>query len=282
MKPPIDPDGQLPPVFTVVAGLPGAGKSTILDQLRGGPNFPQHQVEDAPDQVEACGEAVMRAIALNQSIVIESSCEHGGIVEWMELAVERGFDVELLIVGVDDDGLLATRHQRRLERRKLLEAIKRMSSAVDVARRVVLIDNSAGMPFVAATIDAGKVSVLDNRPAWVARRVIAPRLARQASLKAVKSSYEALSGDALVHPVLQTAGKGAAVYTGRIVAMSSHHALQQIGAALHVIHDLSLVSFGASGLALNAVASLAYGFASREAAEHSMEREQARDHEQER
>lgn len=282
MRPPIDPDGQLPPVFTVVAGLPGAGKSTILDQLRDDPDFPQHQVEDAPGQSEACDAAVVRAVALNQSVVIETGCEHGGVVDWMELAAERHFDVELIIVGVEDDELLAARHQRRLERRKLLDAVRRMSSAVDVARRVALIDNSAGMPFVAATIDGGNVTVLDNRAAWVARRIFAPRIARQASLKTVRSSYEALSGDALVHPVLHTAGKGAAVYTGKIVAMGNHHALQQVGEALHVIHDLSLVSFGASGLALNAVATLGYGFASIEAAERSMEREHARGHGQER
>ncbi len=251
-------DPTPPPVMAVVAGLPGSGKTTLLDQLRTEAGFPQHMVFDRPEAMVAFDAAMTHAIALQQPVAVETSCASAALVLWMHKAMERHYAIELIILGGDDE-LVRQRRARRQSRREVLEAYRRMASAVDAARRVLLIDNSSGAPFIAATIDSGKVSVLDHNPVWVARRILGPRLARAASLKAIRSSYERIAANSLAHPVLQQAGRGAASYTGKIAAVSEYHALQQVSEALHVIHDLSLLSNGGLGLALDVASTLAYG-----------------------
>jgi predicted ABC-type ATPase len=253
--------------MAVIGGLHGAGKTTLLEQLLGEEGFPAQLVVDDPDNTDALDAAMTHAIALNQSIAVESRFDHAGVVQWMARAAERGFRVELIVVGVDDDQLLLDRHARRQDQRKLLEAIRRMSSAVDNAQRVAVIDNSTGTPFVAATIDAGEVKILDARPTWVAQRILAPRLARLASLKAIRGMYQAIAGNAAIAPVLQVGGTGAAVVTGKVVAVSDYHVLQQLGEALHAIHDVSLLTTSGVGLALNAVAAVMYSLPERPGAE---------------
>lgn len=267
---PKGPDGPVPPVMAVIAGLHGAGKTTLLERLLGEEGFPAQLVVDTLDGMDALDAAMTRAIALNQSIAVETSLDHAGVVQWMIKAAERGFSVELIVVGVDDDQLLLDRHARRQDKRRLVEAVRRMSSAVDNARHVVAIDNSTSTPFVAATIDAGEVKVLDARPTWVAQRILAPRLARIASLKAVRTMYQAIAGNATIGPILQVGGAGAAVSAGRVVAVSDYHVLQQIGEALHVIHDVSLLATGGVGLALNAVATIMYSLPERPGAERGL------------
>ncbi|MDM5181914.1 hypothetical protein PO883_32590 [Massilia sp. DJPM01] len=249
--------------MAVIAGLHGAGKTTLLEQLLGEDGFPVQLVVDSLDGMDALDAAMTRAIALNQSIAVETSLDHAGVVQWMIRAAERGFAVELVVVGVDDDQLLLDRHARRQDKRRLIDAVRRMSSAVDNARRVVAIDNSTGTPFVAATIEAGEVKILDARPTWVAQRILAPRLARIASFKAVRTMYQVIAGNASIGPILQVGGAGAAVSVGRVVAVSEFHLLQQIGEALHVIHDVSLLATGGAGLALNAVATIMYSLPER-------------------
>lgn len=270
MKPPKGPDGPEPPVMAVIAGLHGAGKTTLLEQLLGEDGFPAQLVVDTLDQVDELDAAMTRTIALNESIAIETSLDHAGVIQWMIEAGERGFSVELIVVGVDDDQLLLDRRARRQDKRRLIEAVRRMSSAVDNARRVVAIDNSTGTPFVAATIDAGEVKILDARPTWVAQRILAPRLARIASLKAVRATYQAIARNATISPILQVGGAGAAITSGSVVAVSEYHVLQQVGEALHVIHDVSLLANGGVGLALNAVASIMYSLPERAGDERSL------------
>lgn len=274
MKPPISPDASPPPVMVVIAGLHGAGKTTLLEQLLGEEGFPAQLVSNIADEMEAFDAAMIRAVALKRPIAVETSFDDAGVVQWMIKAAEHGFTVELILVGVENDELLVDRYGRRQEKRKLIEAMQRMSSAVDNARHVVVIDNSTGTPFVAAAINAGEVKVLDSRPTWVEQHILAPRLVRIASLKAIRSMHQALASNATIAPVLQVGGAGAGVFTGKIVAASNHHVLQQIGDALHVIHDVGLLATGGGGLALNAVATIMYSATERPGAERSRENQQ--------
>ncbi|NHZ99033.1 hypothetical protein [Massilia sp. CCM 8734] len=256
--------------MAVIAGLHGAGKTTLLEQLLVEGDFPAQVVVDGLDGMEALDASMTRSIALNQSIAVETSLDHAGVVQWMIKAAERGFAVELVVVGVDNDQLLLDRHARRQDKRKLIDAVRRMSSAVDNARRVVAIDNSTGTPFVAATIEAGEVKILDARPTWVAQRILAPRLARIASFKAVRTMYQAIAANASISPILQVSGAGAAISVGKVVAVSEFHVLQQIGEALHIIHDVSLLATGGAGLALNAVATIMYSLPEHAGAERGL------------
>lgn len=226
MKPPIPPETPGAPVMAVIAGLPGSGKTTLLEQMMGEDGFPAQLVVDLPESTESLDQVMNHSLALRQSVAVETCCDHAAIVEWMVKAAERGFSVELIIVGIESDQLLLERHGRQVDKRKMLEAIRRMSSAVDHANRVVAIDNSTGTPFVAASIESGNVNVLDARPTWVSQRIIAPRLVRIASFKAIRTMYQAMASNATIGPVLQVGGAGAAMFTGRIVAASDYHVLQ--------------------------------------------------------
>lgn len=271
MKPPIPPETPGAPVMAVIAGLPGSGKTTLLEQMMGEDGFPAQLVVDLPESTESLDQVMNRSLALRQSVAVETCCDHAAIVEWMVKAAERGFSVELIIVGIESDQLLLERHGRQVDKRKMLEAIRRMSSAVDHANRVVAIDNSTGTPFVAASIESSNVNVLDARPTWVSQRIIAPRLVRIASFKAIRTMYQAMASNATIGPVLQVGGAGAAMFTGRIVAASDYHVLQQIGEALHVIHDVSLLTTGGMSLALNTVATVLYSLPERPGLERGVE-----------
>ena len=259
-------DAMLAPLLAVFAGLPGAGKTTVIEQLKGETDFPPHLVTDLSDERDKTDDAVQSAIALNHSLAVESRFDSPLVLEWMNRAAERGYCVELVIIGVDDDDLLLERkHARRRSKRELEAAVRRMSAGVDIARRVMMIDNSSGLPFVAATIDKGAVQILDQRPAWLARRILAPRLARQASMCAIRKAYDTIARSAAVRPILQMAGAAADSYTGKVVARSQYHVLQQVGEALHVIHDVGLLDGSGAALVIDAVVTLAYGEAERSA-----------------
>lgn len=257
-----DDDERVPPVFAVVAGLPGVGKTTVLDQLKGEMEFPQHLVVDLPTEQQSTEDLIVGAVALRQSVAVESSFETPTVLRWMNMALERGFVLELVLIGVEGDALASLRSkERQRTRRQLEDAQSRMSVAVDMARRVLIIDNSTAQPSVAARIDAGQVRTFDNRPGWVARRVLAPRAARQASLAAIRSAYDAIAARAPVQPLLQMAAASAGAWSGAVVARSEFHVLQQVGEALHVIHDLGMLGMvpgGTLALAAESVIMIAY------------------------
>lgn len=257
-----DDDERVPPVFAVVAGLPGVGKTTVLDQLKSEREFPQHLVVDVPSEQRSAEEIIVGAVALRQSVAVESSFETPTVLRWMSMAEERGFVLELVLIGLEDDLLASLRsRERQRTRRQMEEAQNRMSVAVDMARRVLIIDNSAAQPIVAARIDAGQVRVLDNRPGWVARRVLAPRVARQASLTAIRHAYDAIAAHAPVQPLLQMAAASAGAWSGAVVARSEFHALQKVGEALYVIHDLGMLGMVPGGsMALTAESLMTIAF----------------------
>lgn len=123
-------DDAMPPVMTVFAGLPGAGKTTVIDKVKDEMEFPRHLIIDLPEQRDEADDAVQRAITLNHSIAVESRFDHPLVLAWMDKAAERHFSVELVIIGVDDDDdlLLARQHARRQSKRQMEEAVRRMSA----------------------------------------------------------------------------------------------------------------------------------------------------------
>lgn len=247
------------PVFTVVAVMPGIDKLSAIEQLRSTPGFPDHLLADGDQD---CENMVVEALANRSPVAVESVLESHQVLRWAALGEDRGYVVELVVVDSDED-IAAQLRGRARRRRNLQQQIiqRRMSAAVDMARRVVLIDFTHGRASVSARIDSGQVKSLDSRPTWIARRVLAPRLARKASLAAIRGAYSAISQSAQVQPMLQMAVTTAGACTGAVVASSEFHLLQQIGESLHVIHDiglLGLVPGGASVLAAETAVTLIY------------------------
>lgn len=194
-------DDSAAPLLAVIAGLAGVGKSTVLHHLQQQPGLPRQVLADAPD-LAAFNDAMLGVLALRASVVIESRFDAPDLLRWMHLADERGYDIELVWIGVEDDALAGLRTRARRTRHQVDQALMRMAAAVDIAKRVLIIDNSTAQPIMAARIEADTVQQLDTRPGWVARRVLAPKLARHASLAAIKAAYAALAARAPVPPLL--------------------------------------------------------------------------------
>lgn len=261
------------PVLTMVALMPGIDKAAALAQVRVMPGFPEQLLADTiPD----CDGLVVDALTRRQSIAVESSLEHHRVLHWAALAEERGYVVELVVLDTDEDVTDQLRGRARRRRRLQQQIIqRRMSAAVDMARRVVLIDFSNGRSSISARIDSAKVKSMGNQPRWIARRVLAPQLARKASMAAIRGAYTAIAQTAPVQPILQMAVSTAGVCTGAVVARSEFHLLQQVGEALHVIHDigvLGLVPGTASVLAVEAAVTLVYDQSKEAGLDRSAER----------
>ena len=74
----------------------------------------------------------------------------------------------------------------------------------------------------------------------------------------IRASDDSIASNEAACLVLQLAGRSIASDTGKVVAVSDYHALQQREDALHIIRDLSLIIPGVAGISLNVVATLAY------------------------
>lgn len=252
-------DKRSMPVFAVIAGLPGVGKSTLLDQLRDETGFPAHLVQDTPAQRQHASLAVCDALALRHSVAVESRCDSPTVLHWMQQAGERGFCVELVWIGVEGEVLAARRSRARCLAKTQVEATqRRLAIAADLAQRVLCIDNSTATARMAARVEHGRISVLDIRPGWIVRRMLIPRLARLASLRSIRRAYDAIVTHSPVQPLWQLA-TASGTYTGAVVAATEFHLLQQVGTALHVVHDLGMLAAIPGGLlAAPAVLTVAY------------------------
>lgn len=238
----VENDKRSAPVFAVIAGLPGVGKTTLLDQVRHETGFPAHVVQDTPDQRQAATDATCDALALRHSVAVESRCDSPAVLHWMQQAGERGYRVELLWVGVEGDALAARRSRaRRLAKAQVEAAQLRLAIAADLAQRVLCIDNSTAIASMAARVEHGRISVLDTRPGWIVRRMLIPRLARLASLRTIRRAYDAISTHGSIQPLWQMATASGS-YTGTVVAATEYHLLQRVGTALHVVHELGMLA----------------------------------------
>lgn len=255
-------DKRSAPVLAVIAGLPGVGKSTLLDQVRHETGFPANLVQDTPAERQAAADAICNALALRHSVAVESRCDSPAVLHWMQQAGERGYILELVWVGVEGDALAARRSRaRRLAKTQVEATQRRLAVAADLAQRVLCIDNSTTVARMAARIEHGRISVLDMRPGWIVRRMLMPRLARHASLRKIRRAYDAIAAHSPVQPLWQLAA-ASGTYTGAVVAATEHHLLQQVGAALHVVHDLGMLAALPGGmLAMPAVMTVAYDHA---------------------
>jgi len=252
-------DKRSMPVFAVIAGLPGVGKSTLLDQLRDETGFPAYLVQDTPAQRQHASLAVCDALALRHSVAVESRCDSPTVLHWMQQAGERGYCVELVWIGVEGEVLAARRSRaRRLAQAQVEATQHRLAIAADLAQRMLCIDNSTATARMAARVEHGRISVLDTRPGWIVRRMLIPRLARLASLRSIRRAYDAIANRSPVQPLWQLA-TASGTYTGAIVAATEFHLLQQVGAALHVVHDLGMLATIPGGLlAMPTVLTVAY------------------------
>jgi predicted ABC-type ATPase len=231
-----------PPVFTIVAGLPGVGKTLVLDALKRDHAFPECLVVDTANDVTVSTEAILDAVVRKVSLVIETSFNTPAPLDWLNLAEQHGYQLELIVIGVEQE-ILRTRRggQARRSRAAMRLALARLVVATDLVRRTLIIDNSTSQPSVAGRIEAGKTIGIDTRLNWVVKKVVGPRVARHRSLTAIREAYDAIAAHSTIQPMLQMAVATKGLNTGSVVATSECHLLLRIGEALHVVHDLGLL-----------------------------------------
>lgn len=260
------------PIFTVVAGPAGAGKSTILDALVGEAGLPVRRVVAHDLDPSALAEALNNHLSSAESFILETRLDTPQLASAVARAVERGWPLELIVVDVEHPKLLRPRARDGVIGEEELSQQRyrhHLPAAIDLARRVLLIDNSAVTPIQHVLTEA---DLRNDRsfqgPRWIADKVITPKLLRIASTQAMRQA-SAVAATGPLKPFLQVASVIGRPSRGLVLARSEHHALQGVGNALHVVHDLALLPLAGPALVQGAMAVIRY--------ESSREREEERD-----
>jgi predicted ABC-type ATPase len=255
---------HLAPVLTIIAGPMGSGKSTVLLQLPEEIEMPNRLVIDNNKAPQEVIEAIEQAIASQHSLTVETALFQPEILALMEQATDEGFDVELIIIGIDhidiakdrlkqrdiDDLVLATMHEKTWHY---------LPAAMDRAKRVLIIDNNTGAPSIAMQIAAGvTIQQSAEHPSFL-NRLLQSKIERNVSRQFIQKTFNALTSPTQLTPVLQTAKVIVpANFTGPILEKTDHHVLQQVSQALHLIHDIALMPYGGITLIKGAVATITY------------------------
>jgi predicted ABC-type ATPase len=254
--------------FSVIAGPIGAGKSTLLDTLKHEGGFPLRVVIEHEGTNDAALEAIRQAILFRESVVVETALQGPEVAVLMQQADDRGFEVELVIVGVESPEILGERLKRRsIDARTLAvmfeTTMQHLPVAADQARRVMVIDNSAGPSTVALQpAAAAQLEANDKGPSWVVNRLLRPKIERDLSKEILRRTSDRIAAADSTSPVLQYAKAYAGgTHTGPIVERTNHHVLQCVSDGMHLVHDLALISQGGGfGLVKGVVASISYQF----------------------
>jgi predicted ABC-type ATPase len=157
------------PLLVIIAGVNGAGKSTITARLRQEPGFPSNYVNpdeialtltDIVDPIDRAYTAARKAdeqrniwLADRQSMAFETVMSHPSKIEFMQSAKAVGYDVMLIFVGLSSPKLSFQRVSQRVQsgghdvpRDKIVARYQRvmalLPSAIEVADRVLIYDNS--------------------------------------------------------------------------------------------------------------------------------------------
>jgi predicted ABC-type ATPase len=157
------------PLLVTIAGVNGAGKSTITARLRQEPGFPSNYIN--PDEIAltltnisdpaeraytAAGKADEQRniwLAARQSMAFETVMSHPSKIEFMQSAKNVGYDVMLVFVGLSSSELSFQRVSQRVQsgghdvpedkiRARYQRVMALLPSAIEVADRALIYDNS--------------------------------------------------------------------------------------------------------------------------------------------
>lgn len=267
-------DGELSPRVIVFAGPNGSGKSTINRRVLQDPalNF-QGEYINADEiakgleatiadrqsrDIKAAELAEQRretAIKEHRPFAFETVMSTPEKIGLMTQAKAKGYDVTLVFVSTSDPQLNVARIANRVAQdghpvapetvhRRYHSAMALLPCAVEHADAALVVDNSGASPVdVALKADGQLHQLADNAPAWVAEKLVKPYKAREASRAQIDKTFEQLcaGGTASLPAVLADAdASNGKTYRGKLVEVTPHHALQQIGANKFVIHDRTL------------------------------------------
>ena len=185
------------PQLVMVAGVNGAGKSTITARLRQSPGFPSNYINpdeialtltDIPDPAERAYTAAKKAdlqrenlLEALESMAFETVMSHPSKVEFIQKAKNAGYYVQLVFVCLSSSELSFQRVSQRVQRgghnvprEKIIARYDRvmalLPAALQVADQTLIFDNSNNLTQakLVLSFNNGQVGYKSiNLPEWL-------------------------------------------------------------------------------------------------------------------
>ncbi len=261
----------------VFAGPNGSGKSSVNKIILANPasaftgeyvnadDIAKSLETSIPDyytrNVEAAQIAEQRrqnALAEGRSFAFETVLSTPEKVALLTQAKAKGYDVTLIFVTLNDPQLNVKRVATRVQKgghsvepdaivARYAKTMGLLASAIEHSDKAVIFDNSGATPVVVATKENGKLTIRDvNAGAWVGLYLIVPTQERARSLDSINATIEQIKAitptDAAPIIVQNANAENGRNYAGKVLAVASHHVLQQEHSGTFVVHDLSLLA----------------------------------------
>jgi predicted ABC-type ATPase len=181
------------PILTVIAGANGSGKSTFTRYTQETLGVPVIDPDleariikpDAPQTAAIAGgkQALLRArayLANNESFAVETTLSGNTYLKMMTQAKQKGWQVNLIYVGVNDVQINIKRVAQRVAqgghnvpepdvRRRYTRSLANLATAIQKADHTIIYDNSTAAGYQPVlTIEAGRVTkFIDELPEWI-------------------------------------------------------------------------------------------------------------------
>ncbi|MEM8515396.1 putative ABC-type ATPase [Massilia sp. MP_M2] len=273
----------------VFAGPNGSGKSTITEGLLIGfdgeyinadamakelePRIPDY-LERNLIAADLANDRRQEAISQGRPFAFETVFSTAGKLAIMTQAKAAGYEVGLVFVTTRDPEINVQRVANRVEegghsvapdkiRSRYHGAMGLLPAGVEVADIAAIYDNSLASERIVAIKRAGQLQLQPDahQVPWVQDKLWTPYQARETSLQAIQQAYQAdveRNPTALPCSQARADASDGKRYAGRIVGLTEHHALQQIGANVYKLHDRLLVP--ATPLELGKHATIQYAY----------------------
>jgi predicted ABC-type ATPase len=181
------------PILTVIAGSNGSGKSTFTRYTQETLGVPVIDPDleariirpDSPETAAIAGgkQALLRArtyLANNESFAVETTLSGNTYLKMMTQAKQKGWQVNLIYVGVNDVQINIKRVAQRVAqgghnvpepdvRRRYTRSLANLATAIQKTDHTIIYDNSSAAGYQPVLIiEAGRVTkFIDELPEWI-------------------------------------------------------------------------------------------------------------------
>lgn len=267
---------EIEPLNVIIfAGPNGSGKSTLTKAVTSSPDFKGEYINaddiaktlesTIPDRTtrelraaQVADQRRQTAIAEHRTFAFETVMSTESKVAIMTQARAAGYEVDLVFVTLASPDLNVKRVEHRVAkgghpvdpekiRSRYTSAMALLPAAVEHSDNANIFDNSLKQRVLVAQKRDGQLILTPDAKVvpWVQEKLWTPHQARQESLDAIRSVYarEAASGATTLQCRLKEADAGDGKrYSGKVLAVTKHHYLQQVGANVFVVHDRALLA----------------------------------------
>jgi predicted ABC-type ATPase len=258
-----------PPLLVMFSGPNGSGKSTINARYRATPLvIPQKYInaddiartlqDEIPDYLtrnlkaaKMAGEARKAALANAEPFTLETVMSTPEKIALLTHARARNYAVALVFVSTRMPEINVARVAARVQqgghsvdpeaiRRRYENSMCLLSCAVEHADEVLVFDNSEfGAARQVARKTDGLLTLQADAPLWVTEYLEKPYRERERSRQRLLESYPQLTRYGQVDDADASNGQS---YTGKLIAATPYHALQEMEKDSFILHDRALTA----------------------------------------